>query len=155
MLSAFTTSQWMNVLKEISRVLKPGGWIEMMEFERNFYNVGTAGTLLQNSMMAEFRSRNIDPLIIIKFPELIRDTHQFHKVEHIGANIAVGSWGGNTGTIMQDLYLQTFSLLLSQQLAKQMKIDQSRYQSILRDFVNEVNDCKTITKYHRYFAQKL
>jgi ubiquinone/menaquinone biosynthesis C-methylase UbiE len=37
---SFTKEQWENVVRELSRVLKPGGWIELMECNQYLTNMG-------------------------------------------------------------------------------------------------------------------
>lgn len=49
LITAFTEEEWNKAIQELIRVLKPGGWLELMEGDLVFNPEGPAGKILMDT----------------------------------------------------------------------------------------------------------
>ncbi|CAG8494049.1 761_t:CDS:2 [Dentiscutata erythropus] len=87
-------SDWKNIVyKEFCRVLKPGGWLEMVELELTWYNPGPLTTQLYNS--------GIDPLLTKRHKELMLSMPNLTLVQQEERIYPLGSWAGKIGILAE------------------------------------------------------
>ncbi|CAG8525423.1 11059_t:CDS:2 [Diversispora eburnea] len=94
----FTHDQWRNtVLDELGRILKPGGWLEIVDFTVGGVNMGPMTIKLVQNVITEFTSRGTDPFLDSHLLDLLKSHPKFTSESHQIKNVPCGDWGGNIG----------------------------------------------------------
>ncbi|HET8843178.1 MAG TPA: class I SAM-dependent methyltransferase [Ktedonobacteraceae bacterium] len=101
--------RWSEVIRELIRVTRPGGWIEMVESGVNFINEGPA-TVRWSSWSSNIMSpAGIDVNRVAQLEEVARQTG-LNCTCHI-YNIPTGAWGGRVGAMLQQDLLSVYDSL--------------------------------------------
>ncbi|CAG8531017.1 19221_t:CDS:2 [Cetraspora pellucida] len=88
-------SQWVSLINECVRVLKPNGYFEITEAELRAKNIGP---MLQNSSKKYFEilsSSKANLKICEKIEEFLESTHKLQDIVHYKKEFPLGSWGPN------------------------------------------------------------
>ncbi|CAJ0643473.1 2770_t:CDS:2 [Entrophospora sp. SA101] len=86
----YTIERWENfVIKELVRILKPGGYLEIYDAEINCNNM--------SPLHSEFYSRNLDPLMIRNLGNIMASSKLLEDIHHEHKTIPVGEWDGVIG----------------------------------------------------------
>ncbi|CAG8432927.1 6073_t:CDS:2 [Diversispora eburnea] len=117
---ASTNSECRLLFNEMCRVLKPGGWIELMEFRIGYENYGPITKSGNDQVLDYLRKKGIySEMNINMIPQLIQDSPcltNFYQLEKKGP---IGNWGGEFGSLMLENYkmsrrsLNSFAKLIS------------------------------------------
>ncbi|CAG8488606.1 2893_t:CDS:2 [Ambispora leptoticha] len=78
------------VLPELIRLVKPGGWIEIMEPELEIYNAGPRITKAQKKLQRELKKQGRDPLLPIEVDRFLHSSYQLTNVTQKRKECAVG-----------------------------------------------------------------
>ncbi|CAG8457349.1 2179_t:CDS:2, partial [Dentiscutata erythropus] len=100
--------QWLSVLKDIKRVMKPGGVIESVELNSFPYSMGPVMIQFMNKMndaMIEVLGMELQVKLEPMFKEL-----SFQNVTSISKYISLGKWDENTGKIGQIWTTNTYQM---------------------------------------------
>ncbi|CAG8487664.1 8973_t:CDS:2 [Diversispora eburnea] len=148
----FTQEEWENVvIKELSRVLKPGGYLECYDSEIPWYNMSPSLEKLSDAVQKELYARNIDPLMSRKIDEFIKATGEFEDIQKEQKDIPYGSWGG-------ELSAQTFFQFFEgvrKPIKDIMNINDQGFDKLMKKFESEINYYHTYSKNHRIVARKI
>ncbi|CAG8476157.1 6107_t:CDS:2 [Acaulospora morrowiae] len=101
--SAIEESQWKyEVISELVRVTKPGGWIEIMEVGTVVTdNIQTPIFHQVNCALLNFlASRDINGLISSKLGNIMAEIHQLANIQCEVRETPVGQWGGRLGEMV-------------------------------------------------------
>ncbi|RUP48256.1 hypothetical protein BC936DRAFT_144786, partial [Jimgerdemannia flammicorona] len=92
---AFTRSQWAIAIRELIRVTKPGGWIELSESDTEPQRTGSVTREMSQRVTHALRARGIDPLIArsIDKPLILHDLEDV-RTQFISIPLY---WGGRLG----------------------------------------------------------
>lgn len=100
--SALTSSQWPEVIKEIVRVTKPGGWIEFLEYDFIVHNEGPIVQRINSGMISFFLSQELIPNISKHLPEFMSSYSQLlMDVRCEKRSVPLGNWGGSLGSVVR------------------------------------------------------
>ncbi|RIB18745.1 S-adenosyl-L-methionine-dependent methyltransferase [Gigaspora rosea] len=147
---SFSESQWKNhLIKELIRVLKPGGYLECID------HLGTdnKGPILEKFSFAIEKvliQAGRSPSLASKFSDVIEFEPQMGKVTLTEVIVPIGSWGGELG-----LHIKTHMMSgLNKGIMHHLKISEKNLEKLWDDFKIEVNTHRTIWKINRYISQK-
>ncbi|KAF0542536.1 S-adenosyl-L-methionine-dependent methyltransferase [Gigaspora margarita] len=98
MFLALRDCQWVPLLNEIMRVLKPGGVFEFVEFDLIPQSIGPVYSDLINQCNESLKNKQIDLQFLPKFDQTVIDVG-FQNVNCIRKNIPLGRWDKNIGKI--------------------------------------------------------
>ncbi|CAG8825543.1 17236_t:CDS:2, partial [Gigaspora rosea] len=73
-------NNWPLVVNELVRVLKPGGYIELLEIDFQYSFMGPATTRLINGILIMFDERGLDPMACYKLQGYLEEHEQLHNV---------------------------------------------------------------------------
>ncbi|KAI8805419.1 S-adenosyl-L-methionine-dependent methyltransferase [Cladochytrium replicatum] len=96
---------WPAVIKELYRVLKPGGVLDLIEFDPMPEHYGTPAKIQKDrdEVSTEmFKARGIDIHIASALPALVRNSQLFDFVKDERRDPNLG-WGGEIGILWQDV----------------------------------------------------
>ncbi|CAG8667560.1 3173_t:CDS:2 [Funneliformis caledonium] len=140
------------IFKEIMRVLKPGGWLEILDFTSDLINPGPAHRYFYNKYQALWRQRGINFYLISALPKYLRryDLIDIHNEEKT-------TFFGKKGGVIGELCLKDWArvyITLKNSLCEFSSITSEAYCQLVEDFKTEVDDYHTAFKMSRTFAQK-
>ncbi|RIB28652.1 S-adenosyl-L-methionine-dependent methyltransferase [Gigaspora rosea] len=149
-----TEDDWDNkVLKELIRVLKPGGYLEIMEFDMIFYNSGFSATKLQTSTIEYFKSKKISAVISPHLKKYLPKLPQFSEVLSEERSTPLGNWGGRLGSFAKVYFILAFKHM-KLVLPDYMKISGDEYDNIINRFDVECELNETYIKTCRIYCKK-
>lgn len=149
-----TEEQWNDkVIKELLRVTKVGGWIEIMELDLIFYNEGPNTAKLQKSTIDYFDAQNINSIISPRLSQFLSSTSSFSTIRHEKRCTPLGYWGGRLGEFALIYFSMAFKNM-KKVLPQFMGINGNEYDEIVERFNEECEECKTYMKTFKYWGQK-
>ncbi|CAG8443579.1 3215_t:CDS:2 [Dentiscutata heterogama] len=99
MFLALRNHQWVPLLNEIMRILKPGGVIEFVDFDLIPRSIGPVyAKLVKQCYESLYKKKQIDLLFLPKLEQIIKDVG-FQNVNCIHKNVSLGKWDKNIGKI--------------------------------------------------------
>ncbi|CAG8603825.1 28198_t:CDS:2 [Gigaspora margarita] len=145
MCTAFTEYQWYQVIKDVVRVLKYSGWVEIIVSDPLIKNLGNAGKLI-----CEKQGININ--IHATMPEIIDSVNELEDLEHVSAEYPIGDWGGCLGKYAATNLRKALEGIVY--LSNHLKLSTKECDDLLTIYMKELNENKSSGYYHRYFARK-
>jgi len=140
-LNVLTLDQLNSLFKEISRVLKPNGYVEFLEEDlQSFKNCGDKTLNIVTKLLNEKKT----DVTMILLQDLFKK-NGFSYFKNIKVNIPMGKWAGMVG----ELYFSAFKLLLTTTSNTPPTNDEFKM------IEAECNDHNTSFLYHAGFAKKL
>ncbi|KAG9290109.1 hypothetical protein G9A89_010415 [Geosiphon pyriformis] len=137
-----------NVLKEMVRVTKPGGWIEIEERAFPIQNIGPIGKEINYIVEKFCKDRGINEQLRFSIPKLFEEVG-LTKVQLEDKIMLIGSWGGRIGSLLlEDLLKHIDAVKCAIPGMTQMSEDQ------LKEFSNESNEYSVHFIVYRAWAQK-
>ncbi|CAG8639570.1 3903_t:CDS:2, partial [Dentiscutata heterogama] len=98
MSSALEESQWRDeVIAELVRVIKPGGWIELMELDIVCTEDVNAPTYQKFNRSHFLADRGINGLISSKLKGYLESTNELTNIQCEERSTRIGQWGGRLG----------------------------------------------------------
>ncbi|KAJ3024803.1 UNVERIFIED_CONTAM: hypothetical protein HDU68_007769 [Siphonaria sp. JEL0065] len=145
--------KWTSVIKEIIRVTKPGGWIELVEVDSEFYDIGPASNALFNPMFSVLEKRGLD---ICAGSNLLKNAVAAGGLINIGVkpvSIPLG-WNGELGRLhAKDV--REASLSVAPFMSKALGVTNEEFTSMLEECYKEWGKTRAFANYHCLWAQKL
>ena len=103
-------ARWGDVIRELLRVTKAGGWIEMVEAGSTFVNNGAATAQWSAWSNALMKPAGIDIYQITQLGAIVQQNGLV--CESRVYNIPIGAWGGRIGTMLQQDLLSIYESLV-------------------------------------------
>lgn len=135
---AIPSDRWQFLLKELTRVTRPGGWVEVVEGRYGYEPMGPAAQHISDVMLAAMLKRGIDPRASAHLDEFLRNAG-LQQVQTRTIKLPVGDWGGRLGQLaVTDV--MTFS-----QAAKPLLLAQGMTEDECAALIAEMrNECETM-----------
>ncbi|CAG8564583.1 17941_t:CDS:2 [Acaulospora morrowiae] len=111
MRSSIERDQWPLVIRELTRVLKPGGWLEVgisllfSEDPLDLYLYIDDPYEVSESFALCIESTGCDPNIYNKIPEFLKATKSYEKVMCAERSIPSGTWADGLGILVSNMKL--------------------------------------------------
>ncbi len=90
---------WPQVIQELVRLTRPGGWVELVETELTMSHTGEAGAKVKAWVLAACRLRGVEPSRVPNMDDYLRDAGLKNVVMRSYA-APVGKWGGRMGAML-------------------------------------------------------
>ncbi|CAG8662853.1 12891_t:CDS:2 [Acaulospora morrowiae] len=150
--SHFTRDQWRNtILLELARVIKPGGWLEIVDFSVDAQNMGPATAQFVQTILEQSRLQNLDHQIIPSLPNLLRSIPSLSpQVHHQIRLLPCGSWDVGLGTCYENISRST----LSKSIENLPPEKAQEYREMFENILEEIRLYRTSAICHRIFVQK-
>ncbi|RHZ67062.1 hypothetical protein Glove_303g141 [Diversispora epigaea] len=148
---SFTSQEWENVvMKELMRVVKPGGWIEIMERDPWITGVGPATDKCNKTFADELKTRyNVDPFISPHISSYMHSTQKIEKIFHEEKKMIIGEARDNLSKVCLDNY-KWFRRNCKGSIGTKIE----NFDKMLDESFNEFKDKKAYETSHRFFAMK-
>ncbi|GBC14186.2 S-adenosyl-L-methionine-dependent methyltransferase [Rhizophagus irregularis DAOM 181602=DAOM 197198] len=131
------------LINELARVLRPGGYLEIMENEITVSNRGPNVQEFFDRVHEELRSEGYNPTIIKLMKEFLINSGSFKNedIKHTVMYVPMGEWGGK----LSEMGLKTYYSLLKI-FANMIKIPKKQNIDSYLDLINEeINNYKSFT----------
>ncbi|CAG8471835.1 4994_t:CDS:2 [Scutellospora calospora] len=147
---SFTKQQYFDTIKELVRVIKNNGWIEIEEPNMKFKTIGKSMTILQNALHSKSRENGFDPTIFLEIPKYLESIDELTNIECKKTVCPIGGRAGMHGEYSIKTYYESITYL-----PDYMGISQNDYQKLLNDLDEEFNQNHSSTEVYKYFAKKI
>ncbi|OAC99655.1 hypothetical protein MUCCIDRAFT_157280 [Mucor lusitanicus CBS 277.49] len=163
---------WLPLVKEFFRVLKPGGWIELVEPDIETHSASSYEDFLTNKLIGAFQDRQQDPFIAKRLSSFMA-VAGFRRIQSDFQSIPLG-WGyqklctsaiSSTRKDHRLLRCSEFAraaashrldLLKSLQpwFTRENNVSKAKYDNYISQLPDEWYHAKSYTNWHRSTAQK-
>ncbi|RIA85892.1 S-adenosyl-L-methionine-dependent methyltransferase [Glomus cerebriforme] len=147
---SFTIKDWKNVINEICRVCKVGGYIEFMEKDVDL-NVKESKKALSR-FVKNLRRKNIEPIITPKIKQYIKETVNA-DINHEKKDVPIGKWGGKIGEYNKEI-IKWGADNLKIIMVEECDYDEKEWDLLLDSFMKELDHGKILDNIHRIWAKK-
>ncbi len=117
LVAGITAENWPRVVRELVRVTRPGGWLELVEVDDRMQNAGPATARMQELVQMVSKSLGFDGEVIRHLGDLLIQ-EGLQSVEILPIPIAVGEWAGRVGSMMKRDFLAALTALRSRYCAQ-------------------------------------
>ncbi|RIA98482.1 hypothetical protein C1645_801269 [Glomus cerebriforme] len=150
----YSETEWKDIIKELVRCLKPGGWVELTEFDMDFQNSGPISTNLLNSLSDIQPMKNRNMGIVNKYEEFLKETNKVENVQRLTEYLPIGKHGGKLGEIASQFIHDIINIYLPH-YAGFMGIQSRDIPNIADTYCEEANTYNTKIPVVRVFSQKI
>ena len=147
MLMSIPAFKWPVVLRELVRVTKPGGWIELVEVGCTIFPRGPATHRWYEWIRASSQIYDQDPDLPISLARLAAEAGM-RTISELHYDLPIGEWAGHLGATSL-ANMQSFYHALGPRYAAQLHIDA---QTIETTWVQLVNEWRQRRSHIRYFV---
>nr|CAG8459732.1 13401_t:CDS:2 [Entrophospora candida] len=162
---------YLDLLNEIIRVVKPGGWMEILEFDKEFLDSGPIDSSIhQEIKKAIYEKYKINFDLFPKIKSALKQMQQDGNIQYINDfenKLVIGKWGGKIGEVFLQgykTYLINFKDLFtelilscdnnSNSFSEIKSMFENNYEKLLEIIVNEFNQCNAYCYNFKIIAQK-
>lgn len=167
---------WDTILVELVRVTKPGGWIELFEFDYDLQRPGPNGERLHKAgEHPAFSGRRVssgqfnlqlNTSTIVKNNCMVRGAEvtgsdrlerftRTYRFEHVQSDFIMSplGWNGPNGEIASQVW-RTMMMRMKAKLVIEMNVEGDAYDQLVKKAVTEFVEHKTWAKYPYLYAMK-
>jgi SAM-dependent methyltransferase len=150
----FSEADWKKGLNEALRVLKPGGYIEILEVETIPRNSGPITNELIAGLRNYLESTNKNPYLIPYYCDILKSMNMFSHIYCEVKAIPMGRHAGILGTLSGDISIRKYRLLKSR-IGPFLNVKEDEYeQKYILPHINEISIFKTFFYQYRFYARK-
>ncbi|CAH1761801.1 8644_t:CDS:2 [Entrophospora sp. SA101] len=151
---AYTDMQWHDVMTELTRVIKPGGHLELVDLCFSDSKLSPTGNRITTSIANYFKSVDLSLDIVLKLPRYFEKSKEFDLINVLEKPIEIGSWGGENGEKVAECLISTW-IAFKSILKTLLNVDDKGFDQLINQFYNDTRDvnnhmiCKSIRIYGR------
>ncbi|KAG1337607.1 hypothetical protein G6F62_005847 [Rhizopus arrhizus] len=150
---AVDADRWSSILKEITRILKPDGWIEWVEPDSEIHRSGPITKEFNHQMVQLMEHHQQDSSLGKCLQEKLKDTNQFENISSMFVSCPGGKWAGQLGQLTIQSW-KAYYLALAPLLCQLQGITEKEYSEKLKQCWREADEHKTFENIHFCYAQK-
>ncbi|KAI9246348.1 hypothetical protein BY458DRAFT_527978 [Sporodiniella umbellata] len=144
---SYTNDDWMLMMKEMLRVTKPGGYVQLIELELIPHNVGPRGKLWLEQVCQNLKKhRNIKANAAIEMEQMLKSIGLV-DIQSEFVSIPLGSWGLDIGCLWKENY-DSFFKSAKPYLSDITGVSSKEFKSNMRIFEEELDEYKPFNNIH-------
>ncbi|CAG8524852.1 16207_t:CDS:2 [Funneliformis caledonium] len=147
--------QWNDVVRELVRVLKPNGYLEIVEKDLKAYNQGPYFKFLTDKLLGFIESTGVNVHITEQIPTILSSIPSLTEIQSDVRDIPVGQLGGKFGTIYEELLEMYIKNNFIDILPDYIGINADQYLDLWKYCQLEFTKFETNYKLFRFWAQKI
>ncbi|KAH8551583.1 S-adenosyl-L-methionine-dependent methyltransferase [Umbelopsis sp. PMI_123] len=144
--------QYPIVLASLFRVLKPGGWIELVEIDGAQQYKGEKTCQFYNALLQYLASRGFKDGMVTNLDQKVLDAG-FVNIDGTRIRIPLGSWGGKLGVVFQEDVNNAY-VSLRPIIQPILKFSDEEFEAMLIRVQEENNEEKQEANWFSFWAQK-
>ncbi|RUP49829.1 hypothetical protein BC936DRAFT_141336 [Jimgerdemannia flammicorona] len=145
----FTRVEWIEAIDELVRVTKPGGWIEIVEFDPILERPGPTCDRFLKSFQTICEARDIHFEVGFNLPQLLGKLDNVHS-DKMAATVG---WNGRVGQLAaQNSHL--IAMGLAEKLAPELGVSMEEYTQLAAKFIKECSEHKAWGKIPYAYGMK-
>lgn len=149
--------QWPALLQEMLRVLKPGGYIELLDIEPQFHNPGPVQQAFDGFQQGQWTEQGLDFQFCDLLEKLIEETG-FAQVERRMLDIPIGEWPDEPelkqfGFINKETK-KAFLRNRKKELVAKWGISSDDYDMAIQEILEEFDDYHSFSRFNCWIATK-
>lgn len=152
LVAGIAAEQWPRVVRELVRVTRVNGWVELVEASSLAEGAGPATARMQDLLETVSRSWGFDATIIRHLGDLLLDAG-LHHVEMQPIPIPVGEWAGRVGQMMKQDLLSVLSALKGRYSA-QAGISEAEFDQMVQAMVQEWEVSRPACMFYAAFGKR-
>ncbi|KAI9306111.1 S-adenosyl-L-methionine-dependent methyltransferase [Cunninghamella echinulata] len=147
------TDQWETLLNEILRILKPGGWIEIVEVDSELHRTGPTTKMFNDHLMSLIASKQLDQQSGRRLKERFEARDDLTNINTTFISCPAGQWAGKLGQLTLQSW-KSYYQAFRPQICLHSGMDNNEYNEKLETCWSEVDEYKTFENVHFAYAQK-
>jgi SAM-dependent methyltransferase len=152
LVAGIPTVQWPEVIRELIRVTRPGGWVELLEVGITIKNAGPATTRLLTWMAEQSRERGVDPSMVSRLGDLLVQAG-LHAVETHHIPAPLGAWAGHVGLMLKTDVLRAFDAVKGIYCA-QTRMHPEQFDSWVQEATQEWEQRQASYLFHAFYGKR-
>ncbi|CAI2168379.1 6838_t:CDS:2 [Funneliformis geosporum] len=146
--------QWEYYTREMIRVTKPGGWVEIFDYDIDYQNSGPKFAEYMGLVQSGLEAKGINPQPETYVPQLLKNCQKLSEVYYEEENIPLGSRAGQLGEMVMAYCFMTFDafkLLFTSAWGVSDEVFDTIYDCVRP----EVDEFKIFLKTFRWYSKKI
>ncbi|KAG0264281.1 hypothetical protein BGZ95_003624 [Linnemannia exigua] len=154
LISGLTPEGWVKVVKELERITKPGGWIELVEVDSHGGNNGPYSMKIWDWVTTALATRGIDSGFI-RDPGLssVLEGAGVENVNMVSLKLPTGKFGGKIGQLLKENCF-AFWNAITPMIVHGAGANKVEYEEALRKADREVEEYKSYHIFYVFTGQK-
>ncbi|KAJ3126809.1 hypothetical protein HK098_007103 [Nowakowskiella sp. JEL0407] len=154
LIAAIPKNKWTKAIKEINRVLKPGGFVEFVEFDINFQKMGDNYKKLHETGIIAMEANRLDMQISTsKLPTVLKNGG-FTNISTTAAHCPIG-WGSYHGLGHMENIRDNYQNILRPILQKMLQLNSKAYDELVSSALEECVANETFFEVHSVVGKKM
>ncbi|RIA89536.1 S-adenosyl-L-methionine-dependent methyltransferase [Glomus cerebriforme] len=150
---AFTENQWQQVILDMVRITKPGGWIEITETDIETYFAGPLTKKFMKSYHDLLNIRGINPFIVTRIENFLQATNKVVDIHVEHKSTSLGSHGKKLGEFLSCNQWASISHAKAY-FCEFMGIPIDDYDGFVEKIKKEYDNNKSYSKSYRIYGRK-
>ncbi|RIB24418.1 S-adenosyl-L-methionine-dependent methyltransferase [Gigaspora rosea] len=146
-------NKWPSVINEFVRVLKPGGYLELLEADFKSSTMGPATTKVTDAILVMFREHGLDPDVCYKLQNYLEEHKQLHDV-HCEKKEKLDAKNAEELRKLSSENYTTAMMTLKPKLASMMEVSHDEYDDLIKKMGEELINLKSFNPQVRAYARK-
>ncbi|KAI8578484.1 hypothetical protein K450DRAFT_247068 [Umbelopsis ramanniana AG] len=147
-----SNDEYPTVLYHIYRVLKPGGWVELVEVDGAQVYRGRRSSQFWNAVLQYLKMRGFKTGIVKDLYQKVEDAG-FVNIDGMRVRIPLGTWGGKLGEVFEEDVLGAYRSLRPV-IQPMLNFSDDDFQSLLDNLPAENNEVRQEMNWFSNWAQK-
>ncbi|CAG8437815.1 7777_t:CDS:2 [Diversispora eburnea] len=152
MMLAFSLKNWPQVINEMTRVCKPGGWIEVMERDILWFNEGEVVHNWRTKIVEGMREKGIELIISPYISNFFKANEQLINFKSDERIEPLGAWAGIIGKAYSQVIMWGAKNLTH--AVSGIQFEEGEYGELINVAMDELNKNQSFDKSHRFWAMK-
>ncbi|KAK4520705.1 uncharacterized protein ATC70_006584 [Mucor velutinosus] len=148
----YSQKDWDTVLPELIRVLKPGGYVELVEPGGVIQDIGPNMSIWMMRLTVSLQTRDITLKIATQLEGMLESIGGLDKIEASHRSAPIG-WYGRNGDIMLEAVERLFDAI-KPKLCEDWSMSSSKYDKMVQTASSECRDFRSWLNIHYIFGRK-
>lgn len=147
-----TADEYRQMIAHCWRVLKPGGYLEILEMDLIVNNAGPITHVFNQRALNNVQSHGLDPALARHLRTLLpppMDTTQDALMTEVYRSLPIGLWGGRLGVLFRDDLMHSLQVV-----GIDMDNDSDRFENQLHAVEKELETYRSYANFHFLRVQK-